>query len=123
MSRIKGKDTIPEVKVRSLLHRLGYRFSLHRGDLPGRPDIVLQKYKTVIFVHGCFWHRHRGCKYAYTPKTRKVFWKKKFDGNVRRDKTACFSLKRSGWNIVIVWECMVDGKIDMQKFLTDKLKR
>ncbi|MBU1162905.1 MAG: DNA mismatch endonuclease Vsr, partial [Proteobacteria bacterium] len=75
MSRIRGKDTKPEIIVRSMLHRMGYRFRLHRKDLPGKPDIVLPKYKTVIFVHGCFWHRHKGCKYAYTPKSRVKFWK------------------------------------------------
>ena len=86
MSRIRGSDTKPELLVRSLLHRMGYRFRLHRKDLPGRPDIVLPKYRTVIFVHGCFWHRHKGCKYAYTPKSRTDFWQNKFQGTVERDK-------------------------------------
>ena len=82
MSRIKDKNTKPELVVRSILHRMGYRFRLHRKDLPGKPDIVLPKYKTVIFVHGCFWHRHKGCKYAYQPKSRVDFWQKKFKGNI-----------------------------------------
>ena len=83
MSAIKSKNTKPEIAVRKLLHSMGYRFRLHRKDLPGSPDIVLPKYKTVIFVHGCFWHRHENCKYASTPKTRKEFWEKKFRENIQ----------------------------------------
>jgi len=105
MSRIKGIDTKPEVCVRSLLHRLGYRFRLHRRELPGRPDIVMPKYKTVIFVHGCFWHRHDACKYAYVPKSRNEFWERKFEENVERDKRNRESLKRMGWSVEIIWEC------------------
>ena len=85
MSAIKSKNTKPEIKVRKVLHSMGYRFRLHSKDLPGSPDIVLPKYKTVIFVHGCFWHRHENCKYASTPKTRKEFWNKKFTENKKRD--------------------------------------
>ncbi|MEA3429115.1 MAG: DNA mismatch endonuclease Vsr [Thermodesulfobacteriota bacterium] len=105
MSRIRGKDTKPEITVRSMLHRMGYRFRLHRKDLPGKPDIVLPKYNTVIFVHGCFWHRHKGCKYAYTPKSRAKFWKDKFAGTVKRDKLHLKQLKENGWEVFIVWEC------------------
>lgn len=86
MSRIKGRNTKPELVVRSLLHRMGYRFRLHRTDLPGKPDIVLPRYRTVIFVHGCFWHRHKGCRLAYTPKSRMEFWSTKFESNMIRDK-------------------------------------
>ncbi|MCP4105110.1 MAG: DNA mismatch endonuclease Vsr [Desulfobacteraceae bacterium] len=86
MSRIKGKDTRPELIVRSTLHRMGYRFRIHRNDLPGKPDIVLPKYKLIIFVHGCFWHRHKDCKYSYTPKSQVDFWKSKFEENVERDE-------------------------------------
>ena len=86
MSAIKSKNTKPEIAVRKLLHSMGYRFRLHRKDLPGSPDIVLPKYKTVIFVHGCFWHRHENCKYASTPKTRQEFWEAKFRENINRDK-------------------------------------
>ena len=86
MSRIRGRDTAPELLVRSALHRAGYRFRLHREDLPGRPDIVLPKYRTVVFVHGCFWHRHKGCRFAYTPKSRVAFWNDKFRRNVERDR-------------------------------------
>ncbi len=105
MAAIKGKNTKPELLVRSMLHRAGYRFSLHRKDLPGKPDIVLRKYKTVIFVHGCFWHRHKGCKGATTPKTRTEWWQQKFDRNVANDKKHNRALKKLGWNVITVWEC------------------
>ena len=105
MSRIKGKDTKPEIIVRSMLHRMGYRFRLHRKDLPGKPDIVLPKYNTVIFVHGCFWHRHEGCKFAYKPKSRIDFWNSKFDETVARDKLNRKQLEANGWNVEIIWEC------------------
>ena len=105
MSRIRGKDTKPEIAVRSLLHHLGYRFRLHRRDLPGNPDIVLPKYKTVVFVHGCLWHRHKNCKYAYNPKSRIEFWQKKLRENVDRDKKNQKALSKKGWKIVVVWEC------------------
>ena len=93
MSAIKSKNTKPEIAVRKLLHSLGYRFRLHRKDLPGSPDIVLPKYKTVIFVHGCFWHRHANCKYASTPKTRKEFWENKFNANKIRDQKKLKEIK------------------------------
>ncbi len=105
MSRIKGRDTKPELIVRSMLHRMGYRFRLHVKTLPGKPDIVLPKYKTVIFVHGCFWHRHKGCKYAYTPKSRQDFWKAKFAANERNDSKATSRLRRLGWRVCTLWEC------------------
>jgi DNA mismatch endonuclease (patch repair protein) len=105
MSRIRSRDTSPERVVRSLLHRLGYRFRLHRKDLPGSPDIVLSRYRVVIFVHGCFWHRHRNCRLAYKPKSRIEFWEKKFSDNVRRDTQAARKLRTLGWRIVTVWEC------------------
>ncbi|WP_432799923.1 very short patch repair endonuclease [Poriferisphaera sp. WC338] len=105
MSRIKSRDTKPEIAVRSALHRMGYRFRLNRKDLPGKPDIVLPKYKTVIFVHGCFWHRHEGCKYSYMPKSRIEFWEKKFKRNVERDAEVRKQLEDLGWKVVVVWEC------------------
>jgi DNA mismatch endonuclease (patch repair protein) len=105
MSRINGKDTVPERVVRSLLHRLGFRFRLHRRDLPGLPDIVLASKKTVILVHGCYWHRHPGCKYAYTPKSHVDFWRAKFDDNVTRDAKVRQELKELGWQVHVVWEC------------------
>lgn len=105
MSRIRSRDTKPELAVRSALHSLGYRFRLHRKDLPGRPDIVLPKYRTVVLVHGCFWHRHPGCKYTYNPKSRVEFWQKKFNQNVARDHAVDSALKMAGWNVLVVWEC------------------
>lgn len=105
MSRIRGKDTKPEVIVRSMLHRMGYRFRIHVKRLPGCPDIVLPKYRAVIFVHGCFWHRHPGCKYAYTPKSRQDFWTKKFQKTVKRHEIVSRELERQGWKTLVVWEC------------------
>ena len=110
MSAIKSKNTKPEIKVRKVLHSMGYRFRLHRKDLPGSPDIVLPKYKTVIFVHGCFWHRHQNCKYASNPKTRREFWEKKFKENIERDKKTQEKLKNLGWKTNIVWECEVKNR-------------
>ena len=105
ISAIKSKNTKPEIKVRKLLHSMGYRFRLHSKDLPGSPDIVLPKYKTVIFVHGCFWHRHENCKYASTPKTRKEFWNKKFTENKKRDSEIQEKIKILDWRSVVIWEC------------------
>ena len=105
MGRIRGKDTKPEIGVRSLLHRLGYRYRLHDRNLPGRPDIVLRRFRTVIFVHGCFWHRHPGCRYAYFPKSRTDFWEEKFARNVVRDHDAQAALAIGGWRVATVWEC------------------
>ena len=105
MAQIRDKDTKPEVLVRSLLHRDGYRFRKNVKTLPGKPDIVLPKYRTVIFVHGCFWHRHKGCKNTRTPKTNKAFWKKKFERNVANDKKHTRQLRKLGWRVVTIWEC------------------
>ena len=105
MSAIKSKNTKPEIAVRKILHSMGYRFRLHRKDLPGSPDIVLPKYKTVIFVHGCFWHRHKDCKYATTPKTREEFWNNKFRSNVERDLEIQENIKNLEWRSVVIWEC------------------
>lgn len=105
MRKVKSKDTGPEKKVRSLLHSLGYRFRLHRKDLPGNPDIVLPKYKTVIFVHGCFWHGHEGCKRFSVPEENKSFWVNKITSNQSRDKRSIRELTDLGWLVVIVWEC------------------
>ena len=119
MSAIKSKNTKPEITVRKLLHSMGYRFRLHRKDLPGSPDIVLPKYKTVIFVHGCFWHRHENCKYATTPKTRKEFWEKKFRENINRDNLNQANLSLKGWKIIIIWECQLKG--DIKKLIRELL--
>ncbi len=119
MSRIRSKDTVPEIQVRSLLHRMGYRFRLHRKDLPGTPDIVLPKYRTAIFVHGCYWHRHSGCRYASTPKTNIDFWMKKFELNTERDKKNRSELADNGWNVMIIWQCeLLDMKELKQRLLS-----
>lgn len=112
MAAIRGKNTVPEMSVRRFLHAHGYRFRIHRKDLPGKPDIVMPKLRTCIFVHGCFWHRHPGCRYAYIPKSRLDFWMPKFAKNVERDEAAQAALRALGWNVVIVWECETK-KIDL----------
>lgn len=105
MSRIRGKDTGPEKRLRSLLHRGGFRFRLHDPRLPGKPDLVLRRYKAVIFVHGCFWHRHPACSNATTPKSRVEFWRAKFEGTVERDRRKADELRCQGWQVITVWEC------------------
>lgn len=105
MARVRSKDTAPELKVRRALHRLGLRFRLHRSDLPGRPDVVLPRYRTVIFVHGCFWHRHSACPRSSMPKTRAAYWDAKFKANLARDQRNIEALKAAGWQVLIIWEC------------------
>lgn len=105
MSGIKGKHTKPELAVRKFLHAHGYRFRLHRADLPGKPDIVLPRFRTCIFVHGCFWHQHPGCKYAYSPKSKQDFWLPKLAKNIERDEISEKKLREMGWQVVIIWEC------------------
>ena len=105
MSQIKSKNTKPEKVVRSLLHKLGYRFRIHCKNLPGYPDIVLPKYNLAIFVHGCYWHRHKKCKYAYNPKSKIDFWQNKFVQNKNRDKLNKIKLNKLGWYVEIIWEC------------------
>ena len=107
MSRIRSKNTSPEKIVRSLLHGMGYRFRLHRKDLPGKPDIVLPRYNTVIEVRGCFWHRHKGCQEATTPKSNQDFWVEKFSKNIERDRKNTRELKKNGWKVIIIWECEI----------------
>ena len=105
MSRIRGRDTRPEMIVRRIAHGLGFRFRLHRKDLPGRPDIVFPRHQAVIVVHGCFWHRHPGCKRASSPKTREGYWQNKFEDNVVRDKRNETALRDLGWKVMVIWEC------------------
>jgi DNA mismatch endonuclease (patch repair protein) len=121
MSKIRGKDTKPEKIVRSLLHSMGYRFRLHRKDLPGKPDIVLPKYKTVIFVHGCFWHRHEGCKFSTMPGSHIPFWKSKFENTIRRDMRSTIELEKMKWNVIVVWECQTKKQDSLIKSLQEKI--
>nr|WP_144365309.1 very short patch repair endonuclease [Lacrimispora amygdalina] len=116
MAAIHSKNTKPEVYFRKLLFAKGYRYSLNSGKVPGHPDIYLRKYNTAIFVHGCFWHRHSGCQYAYMPKTRVEFWQKKFEANVKRDYVVGMELQDKGIKCLIVWECTVKR---MKKNLAD----
>lgn len=109
MSRIKGKDTKPEMLVRRFLFSKGFRYRLHVKHLPGKPDLVLSKYKTVIFIHGCFWHGHERCKYFVVPKTRTEWWLNKINVNKEKDKKNLANLEKSGWNVIIIWECMLKG--------------
>jgi DNA mismatch endonuclease (patch repair protein) len=105
MSRVASKNTSPEIRVRKAAHALGLRFRLHPSNLPGKPDIAFRKHKTVILVHGCFWHRHRLCKKATFPKSKVAYWQRKFDSNVRRDKKVARDLRRHGWRVATIWEC------------------
>jgi len=105
MSAVKGKNTAPELRVRRYLHKEGFRFRLHRNDLPGSPDLVLPKYHLVIFVHGCFWHQHPNCRYAAMPATHNRFWSKKLEDNSKRDLMQVDELINAGWRVLVVWEC------------------
>nr|WP_284392921.1 very short patch repair endonuclease [Devosia yakushimensis] len=117
MRAVKGKDTQPELLVRRALRRLGYRFRLHRKDLPGRPDIVLPRLHLAIFVHGCFWHRHEGCPRTSTPKTRADFWQQKFEANVARDRRTELALRELGWRVLIIWECEIRTPLSLDALL------
>ena len=123
MSRIKSRDTAPEIAVRRIAHRSGFRFRLHRKDLPGRPDLVFPRYRAVVFVHGCFWHRHGGCRYAYTPKTRVRFWAAKFSQNVARDRHDLEALRRIGWRVMVIWECETRDEPVVKRRLMDFLRQ
>ncbi len=119
MSGIRGKDTRPERTVRSSLHKSGLRFRIHRKDLPGTPDIVLPRYNAVILVHGCFWHRHPHCRFAYTPASRREFWTAKFDENVARDRQKQKRLRDLGWRVFVVWECEVGDARRLEELQTE----
>lgn len=114
MSKIKSKDTKPEMLVRRFLFSHGFRFRLHRKDLPGNPDIVLPKFKTVIFINGCFWHGHRNCKFATIPETNRDFWLTKISGNIIRDNESVERLKQSGWRVIVIWQCELKSKVKDQ---------
>lgn len=117
MSHISGKNTKPEILVRSLLHRMGYRFRIHKKDLPGRPDICLPKHKKVIFVHGCFWHGHENCPRSKRPTTNVEFWNKKIDGNIERDKENIKKLKQLGWQTLTIWTCEIKNQEELKNKL------
>lgn len=105
MARVRNANTKPELAVRRWLHSRGFRFRLHRRDLPGTPDLVLPRYRTAVFVHGCFWHRHENCSRSTIPKTRREFWEEKLARNLERDRVAQTALRSLGWHVVVVWEC------------------
>ncbi len=105
MAKVRSQDTKPEVLVRSLIHRMGFRFRLHNKHLPGNPDIVLPRHKKIVFVHGCFWHQHEGCPHAARPASNIAYWNKKLDGNVRRDRANLEKLAALGWRVLVIWEC------------------
>ncbi len=115
MSQIRQSNTGPELVVRSMLHRLGFRFRLNRRDVPGKPDIVLPKYRAAIFVHGCFWHRHQHCPFAYVPKSNTEFWQKKFAKNMQRDAEVAIELQVQGWQQIIIWECETRDLVKLRK--------
>ena len=123
MSRIRGKNTKPELLVRRLVHSWGYRFRVHRSDLPGSPDIVFPKLRKIIFVHGCFWHRHLGCKYAYNPKSRIDFWQKKFEANIKNDDLAIKKLVDLNWDVLVVWECQIRDLLFLETTLRQFLEK
>jgi DNA mismatch endonuclease, patch repair protein len=124
MSRIRCANTMPEVAVRSILHRMGFRFrksSSHR--LPGRPDVVLPKHHAAVLVHGCFWHRHAKCRLAYTPKSRTAFWGNKFAGNIRRDAEVRRLLRQAGWRVIVVWECQLKRPDEVARRLASAIAK
>jgi len=122
MAGIKGKNTKPELIVRRLLHSRGYRFRLHGKNIPGKPDLVLKKYSTVIFVHGCFWHGHNDCKLFRIPKSRTEFWFNKIKNNIDRDCRQVAKLKEDGWKVLVIWECAIrNKKSDALAFLVDRI--
>jgi len=127
MSRVKGRDTLPERQVRSLLFRLGYRFRLHSKKLPGKPDIILPRFRKVIFVHGCFWHSHAGCNRAIRPKTNEEFWQQKLDDNVNRDAKILSELRRLGWQPLVIWQCEIRDaeslEITLENFFAESVKQ
>ena len=118
MRAIKGVDTGPEMVVRRMVHAMGFRYRMHRRDLPGKPDLVFPRLRKVIMVHGCFWHRHEGCPFATVPRTRPDFWEAKFCRNVERDRTVRAALEALGWEILVVWECQTDRPADLRRNLS-----
>ena len=122
MARIKGSNTKPELIVRRIVHSLGFRFRLHRRDLPGTPDIIFSRLKFALFVHGCFWHRHAGCRLTTSPRANAEFWNEKFSRNVKRDKKAARQLRSGGWHVAVVWECETKNPERLKRRLAKLLK-
>ncbi|HAJ80282.1 MAG TPA: very short patch repair endonuclease [Fibrobacteres bacterium] len=123
MALVHSKNTTPELIVRSTLHRLGYRFSLSSKKLPGKPDIVLSRFQKLIFVHGCFWHQHKGCKASERPSSNSDYWNNKLDRNISRDKKNIAMLKKSGWDVLIIWECQTRKNLSLSVKLAKFMKR
>lgn len=123
MSRVKSRDTTPELRVRRAAHSLGLRFRLHRKDLPGKPDLVFPRWRIAVFVHGCFWHQHEGCRKAAAPKTRGDYWKPKFEKNIERDKRAVGELERLGWQTLTIWQCETKDAASLTDLLREFFDR
>ena len=123
MARIRGRDTAPELAVRRIAHRMGLRFRLHRKDLPGRPDLVFPKHRLAVLVHGCFWHRHEGCRYASIPKSRGTFWTEKFAANVERDARQEAALRALGWRVSVIWQCETRDEAAVEGRLVGLIER
>ncbi|WP_283805806.1 very short patch repair endonuclease [Bradyrhizobium sp. YR681] len=123
MGRIRGSNTKPEIAVRSMAHKLGFRFRLNRRSLPGSPDLVFPRLQKIVFVHGCFWHRHPGCSRTTNPKTRESFWRAKFERNVERDKQILEQLHSTGWDCLVIWECETFDRSSLRKKLKQFLSR
>ncbi|MGQ3891548.1 very short patch repair endonuclease [Legionella sp. CNM-4043-24] len=121
MAAIKGKNTKPELDVRRFLHHQGYRYRLHRKDLPGKPDITLTKYRAVLFINGCFWHRHENCRLAYNPKSNSDFWQQKFQKNVENDLKKHQSLRDLGWKVIVIWECEIKNR-SYREWICERIK-
>jgi DNA mismatch endonuclease (patch repair protein) len=119
MAGIRGKDTKPERVVRTWLHRRGLRFRLHNRKLAGRPDLVFARHRVVLFVHGCFWHQHPGCRFAYTPTSNRAFWAEKLGGNVERDRRNAAALEAAGWRVLTVWECETRGSARLDRLAAE----
>ena len=123
MARVRGENTKPELRVRKWLHAKGYRYRIHRRDLPGKPDIVLSRLRTVVFVNGCFWHGHTGCSHSALPATNKRYWRQKIERNVRRDRRNARRLRRLGWHVMTIWECRIKEDSYLVKRLLAPLQR
>jgi len=121
MSKIRSKDSVPEIKIRKALWRMGYRYRLHYKKLPGKPDIVIVKHKIAILVHGCFWHRHKNCIEASRPKTNSDYWESKINKNIERDKKNRREITKLGWKVIIIWECNVNNDIDKNIIMLKKI--